>query len=166
MARVLGLANIKLGAIEEDGGMGETLVAIGDTVPGTCTFEEEEGTTQDFFSEELSTAIESIISEPGVERVNWSTTNLDADNLVRLFGGTKTTGPPVTYEPPASKVDIELSLEITDKKGNKIEFPRVKINAQKAIAFNKTALGQLNVTATVLVPTKENTAPWKITYAA
>lgn len=162
--RILGLVTIKLSAIAVDGGMGISLTAIGDTVPGSLVFEEAEGTKTEMFVEELDTAVESI-NTPGIESVKWSTNNLDPDVMVKLFGGTKTIGPPLTYEPPDTRGDIELSLEIIDKKTNKFEFVRVKIAAKKAIAFNKTALGQIDIVATVLTPTKAATKPWKITYA-
>lgn len=163
--RVLGVASIKLGAIAVGGGMGTSLAAIGDTVLNTATFFNEEGTTTDFFAEESDTAIESILSEAGATRFNFSSHNLDADTLVLLFGGTKTTGPPVTYEPPSALVAKELSIEIIDKKGHKFELVRVSVKAKFAVNFNKTSLGQVDITGTLLTPTDGTSKPFKITYA-
>ena len=162
----LGLASLKIGAVAGDGGMGTSLTAIGDTVPGTAIFSNEEGTTTDFFSEEADVPIESVESEPGTTTLVWSTYNLDADAMVALFGGTKSSGPPVTYVPPDTIADIVGSIEVTDKKGNKLEIVRANIKAKKSINFNKTALGQIDVVATVLVPTKAATKPWTLTYAS
>lgn len=163
--RVLGVASIKLGAIAGDGGMGTALTAIGDTVIGSAILENAEGTTTDFFSEESDTPIESILSEQGSTTFTWSTHNLEADALVSLFGGTKTTGPPVTWEPPDVLGTKELSVEVIDKKGNKFELVRVSIKPKFTINFNKTSLGQVDIVGTILTPTKENTKPFKITYA-
>lgn len=163
--RTLGLVSIKIGDIAGDGGMGTVLAAIGDTVPGTCVFGNEEGTTQDFFSEESDIAIESVESEPGTTTLTWSTYNLEADVMVSLFGGTKDAGPPVVYNPPDQIADVEKSIEVVDKKGNKLEIVRANIRATKAVNFNKTALGQIDIVATVLVPTKAATKPWTLTYA-
>lgn len=163
--RVLGVASIKLGAIAGDGGMGTSLTQIGDTVPGSAILENAEGTTQDFFSEESDTPIESIISEAGTTTFNFSTMNLDADSLVLLFGGTKTTGPPVKWEPPATLGTKELSIEVIDRKGNKFEFVRVSVKPKFTVNFNKTALGQVDIVGTILTPTKAATAAFTITYA-
>jgi hypothetical protein len=161
----LGLASIKLSAIAGDGGMGTSLTAVGDTVLGTAVFGSENGTTTDIFTEESDTAIESILSQAGTTTLTWSTNNIEADNMVKFFGGTKTTGPPVTYEPPNTFAAVELSIEVIDKKGNKLEIVRASVKPQLAINFNKTTLGAISIVATVLLPTKAATQPWKFTYA-
>jgi hypothetical protein len=50
--------------------------------------------------------------------------------------------------------DIEASLKLTDKKGNIVTLPRVKISSKMNVAFSKESLGQLDMVATVLQPTK------------
>jgi hypothetical protein len=55
---------------------------------------------------------------------------------------------------PDSFPDLEKSLQLTDRKGNVISFPRAKISAKFALSFSKEALGQIDLVATVLQPTK------------
>lgn len=162
--RFLGVASIKLGAIAADGGMGTSLTAIGDTVLNSAVFETAEGTKTDLFGEESDTPLESI-TQAGVTTFSFSSHNLDADSLILLFGGTKTTVAPFTWEPPAAIAAKELSIEVIDKKANKLEMVRVSVSASFAVNFNKTSLGQVNVVGTVLTPTKAGTAAFKITYA-
>jgi|GEM_PF-5255503 len=58
------------------------------------------------------------------------------------------------WEAPDSFPDVEVSLRLTDKKGNVVKFPRAKIASKMALSFKKTALGQLDMVATILQPTK------------
>jgi hypothetical protein len=55
---------------------------------------------------------------------------------------------------PDSFPDVERSLEIIDTKGNKLLIPRAKIAAKLGLSFAKDKLGQLDMVATVLQPTK------------
>jgi hypothetical protein len=70
------------------------------------------------------------------------------------------------WEAPATVPDIEQSLEISDKKGNKVEVVRAKIKAKLNISFTSDQIGQVDVVATVLTPTKAATPPYSITNAA
>lgn len=67
------------------------------------------------------------------------------------------------WEAPTTAPDIERSIKITDKKGNIVEIPRAKIRANFNWSFTKDNLAQVNMTATVLTPTKEGVAPLSIT---
>lgn len=58
------------------------------------------------------------------------------------------------WEAPDAFPDIEVTLKLTDKKGNVLTLPRVKVASKMNIAFSKEALGQLDFIATVLQPTK------------
>lgn len=78
-----------MGPIASDGDAGLALVAIGDTVAGTAVLETAEATVTDFKIEESDSPIMSIKTEADKITVNWSTNNLDADTLVKAFGGTK-----------------------------------------------------------------------------
>lgn len=166
--RSLGLATLKLGNIAGDGGMGTSLTAIGDTVQDTAVLSNDENQLTDFFSEEQDDPVESIVSQKGKFTLSWSSYNVDPDIMVKLFGGTKTGDGGVTpykWAAPASIPDVEQSIELVDKKGNKIEIVRAKLTSKLQWNFKKTALAQIDIVATVLTPTKANTAPYSITYA-
>lgn len=249
---MLGLVTIKIAPVANDGGMGTELVTIGDTVKDSCVFSEGDPTKQEFFVEEQDDAIESIITQKGIESVSWSTNNLHGRNLSLIFGGTHTphksiatvgtltpgsaytngvytkvpltggtgkeaeatvtvaggvvTAVAITYggegytagddlsalaadiggtgtgfaievstlnnsntqstwEPPDSQNELERSVEIVDRKGNKVEIVRVKLAPKKTFSFQSTALGKVDIVGTILVPTKTNTKKFKITYA-
>lgn len=58
------------------------------------------------------------------------------------------------WSAPDSFPDIEKSLALIDKKGNLIQMARVKISTKLGLSFTKDKLGQLDMVATVLQPTK------------
>lgn len=70
-----------------------------------------------------------------------------------------------TWEAPDSFPDVELSMKMTDKKGNIVIIPRAKISGKFGLSFAKDKLGQLDLIATVLQPEDSATKRLKITYA-
>ena len=162
---VFGLASVKMGAIAGDGGMGTSLTPVGETVSGTANLVTEDNQVTDFNIEESDSPVESIVSEAGKMTISWSSYNVDADNLVLFFGGTKVTGPPVKWQAPDSFIQVEKSLEFTDRKGNVIIVPRAKIQAKFGLSFAKDKLGQVDIVATILQPDKSGEKRMTITYA-
>ncbi len=153
----LGLKAIKMGAIAGDGDMGTSLVAIGDTVLDTAEMTTEEGTVTEFSIEESDSPVLSINTEPDSIVFAWSTYANDAATLAKLFGGTVTPaagGVGELWEMPDAIPEIEQSLEIEWKKGGFMRIPRARIKAAFQGSFKKSALSQINITATVLQPTK------------
>lgn len=58
------------------------------------------------------------------------------------------------WKAPDAIPTIEQSLRVEWKQGGYIEIPRAQINAALNMTFNKTALSQIDVTASILQPTK------------
>lgn len=58
------------------------------------------------------------------------------------------------WEAPDSFADTELSVQATDNKGNIVNFPRMKLSSKPSLSFRKDGLGQIDITGTVLQPTK------------
>lgn len=69
------------------------------------------------------------------------------------------------WEAPDAFPDVEKSLEITDKKGNVTLIPRAKISTKIALSFAKDKLGQLDMVATILQPTKSGEKRLTIKFA-
>lgn len=161
----IGLTNIKLGDIAVDGGMGDSLSNVGNTVEGSATLVTEEGQTTDFKIEESDSPIMSIATEADSISLSWSSFDCDASQLQRMFGGTvvpATSGQGETWEAPDVIPELEQSLEAIWKNGDKLQVPRAKIKAALAMSFNRGTMSQINITATILQPTKENTPRMKV----
>lgn len=154
---VSGLASIKVGAVAGDGGMGTSLAALGETYQDSCTFVSADPEKTEHYSEESDDAFE-VTYKLGLRTLKWSIFNFDADQMVKVLGGTVTGTSPKVWNAPAAYTSIEQSIEITDKKGNVIQIPRAKIAAKLNISFGKKNVGLIDIEATVLVPTKAGTA--------
>jgi hypothetical protein len=86
--KIYGLEYLKLGQIASDGGMGTSLITIGETVEGTPKLSQEDNTTTEFKIEESDSAIASFISSVGNWIFEWSSYNIKYYVLQLLFGGT------------------------------------------------------------------------------
>jgi hypothetical protein len=158
----IGLVSLKMGDIAVDGGMGTVLTPFTGTVVDTAVMSEEDGTTNDFPIEESDSPFYSE-TIPGSQTFVFSVYDTDPASLVRLLGGTATTdlsGRSV-YEAPDTKPSIEQSFELIDKKGNITEIVRGKVIGKYDKKFQKSGLAKVDVTVTILQPTKSGVKPWR-----
>jgi len=81
-----GLQNVLMGDIAADGGVGTSLVAVGETVSGTAEMTTTDPTITDIMIEESDSPIESIVAA-GITQMAWSTYNIDGGQLLKFFGG-------------------------------------------------------------------------------
>ena len=150
----LGLAKIEMGDMEVDGGMGQSLDVVGQTLQGTCNVTQEDPETNDFYAEELDDPVVSI-SKRGKTSLAFSVMNPDLEVLQKLFGGTITgTGPTEKWNAPAQLPVIEKSVRITPQMGLIWEFPRMKINAKINGQFSRENIFVIEVSGTALQPSK------------
>lgn len=163
--KIFGLTLVELAPVAADGGVGTAFIPVGETVIGSASITSTDPTSTDFNIEESDSPVESIVSDPAKLSFSWSSYNVSADQLVELYGGIKTVGPPVSWEAPDALPDVVRSIRLTDKKGNVITIPRAKISTKLSLSFAKDKLGQLDMTATVLQPTKVGVKRLKIVYA-
>lgn len=70
------------------------------------------------------------------------------------------------WEAPDAFPDVERSVKLTDKNGNIYKFPRMSIAPKVGISYSKTSLGQVDIVATVLQPTKSGEKRMTIQYSA
>jgi hypothetical protein len=70
-----------------------------------------------------------------------------------------------TWEAPDTFPDLEMSMELLDKNGTKIEIPRIKISGKFSFSFAKDKIGQADMLGTVLQPTGAGVARMKKTDA-
>lgn len=159
--KAIGLNAIKIGDVGADGGQGTSLTAIGATVSQNAILQNDPPTVTDFNVEEQDDPYYSV-SVPGKKTVKWSSYNTDLQALSGLLGGTftaATTSVGNKWDMPVSLDPVEQSLEIDTKDGWKIEIPRAKIDVVLTWNLQKDKLAQVDYTATVLTPTKADTAP-------
>lgn len=155
----IGLSKIEVGAISEDGGMGETLDVLGYTYQDTCTMTQEDPETTDHYAEEVDDPVISI-SRGGKTNFNFSIMNPSVTVLADLLGGVGTPGTgstPDKWEAPDKIPVVEKSVRITPEQGLKFEIPRMKLVSKINATFSKSGILLIEVAGTVLQPTKTGT---------
>lgn len=157
--RSIGVASIAMGAIAGDGDMGTTLTALGVTYKDSADLQQEEAQVTDIESEENDDPEESI-SIKGKTTLKWSIMDMTPETLVKVLGGVVTgTAPNTKWTAPATVEKIERSIKVTAKNGVIYEIPRAKINAKLNVKLSKTGVALVDITATVMTPTKAGVAP-------
>lgn len=122
--RSIGLKKAMFGDVNPEGGMpsAENLLQLGNTLKGTASFNTEEDSAQDFYSEENgSTPEESVLTEPGLKQVKLNLMEWDNETLKKVFGGTTKTED-VTVEgktysvekfvAPKDMVTVEMAVRV------------------------------------------------------
>lgn len=148
----LGLSQILIGDIAQDGGMGQSLTQFGYTKADSCTFEQDDPEVTDFNAEEVDDPVISI-AKAGKINFNFELMNPDVAVMVELFGGTKDESNN-TWSAPEKMPTIEKSVTIIPDQGFKFMIPRMKIVAKIVGGFSNTGMMTISVAGTVLQPTK------------
>jgi hypothetical protein len=150
----IGLSSIKIGNIATDGGMGSSLAQLGLTYQDTCKMSQDDPETTDFYAEEVDDPVFSV-SKAGKITFAFSIMNPELATLQKTMGGTVTgTGDAARWSPPDTMPIIEQSVRITPNYGIAFDIPRMKIAAKINSEFSKKGILLIEVTGTVLVPTK------------
>lgn len=153
----IGLKSIEIGDVAADGGMGTSLAPFGATVSQTAVLQNDAPTVTDFNIEEQSVPFFSAIVE-GKTTITWSSYNVEPASLVIVKGGTTTTDASgTTWNAPDEAPVIEKSIRVTMKDGTVVSVPRANISAVFQWNFQKDKLAQVDLTATILMPTKTGT---------
>lgn len=164
--RTIGLKSIKIGDIAGDGGMGTVLAALGNTYEGTATLMQDDAEETPFYAEELDDPIE-ILEKKGNLKVEWAIVDFDPTTLQKVLGGEVTgAAPNQKWEAPSDMPSIEKSIEIITKKNVKFEIVRARIVAKLDVNLSKKEMGLVRISATVMAPTKADTAPMSISHVA
>ncbi|MCT4086684.1 hypothetical protein HZP82_04740 [Elizabethkingia anophelis] len=147
-----GLAQINIGAIASDGGMGTTLSRLGDIKEGSFKVNHAEGDKTEFKIEESDTPI-FVRQKDGTLGFEFEIHNPDAAIFKEIWGGTvdATTG---KYTPPEKLVALEKSFQAKPDQGHGFDVPRALVAGRFSDAMGKDSLLGVIVTVTVLKPTK------------
>jgi hypothetical protein len=160
--RTIGLSKIEISDVAVDGGVGTTFAALGVTYKDTAEITQEDAAITEHMCEESDDPQESIAIK-GKTTVKWSIIDCTPATLVKVLGGTATgTAPNEIWSAPAAAVNIEKSIKITPSAGKVITIVRAKIQARINMKLARTGIFLVDITATVLTPTKAATASMTI----
>lgn len=163
MARpvAIGLKKFYMGDVAVDGGMGTGLSLVSNAVIDTPVLNIPEGETTNFEIEDSDDPFYSKTT-PGVKTLNISFYVADVNVLEQFFGGVAVVGPASgadTWEAPLQIQNFEASIVAEHQQGGHMKIVRALVAATADWNFQKNNLPQINVVATILTPTKTNTAP-------
>lgn len=172
MAKYLyGIKSIKYGTVAATG-TDAVMPASGDmnnwaqTVQGSFTLSEDESTTKEFFVEETTTAVHSVVTDAGQLKATWRAYDMTPTLIAIMKEGTAGTGAgTLTYLGPETVDSVELALEITTTNDVIIEIYRASCLARFDSVLGRENLLEMEVTATALTPENTGTThpPYKIT---
>lgn len=153
----LGLTKIEFADQLGDGSTGTSWSTLGQTLEGTCVMATDDPEITEFYVEESDTAVVTS-SKEGKTTLKFSIADPDPDTLVSLLRGTVTgVAPSRVWNAPATLVAVEKSIKVTPKQGfSAFTMPRMSVLAKTNATFGKKNLFVLEVTATLLTPTKAN----------
>lgn len=153
-----GLEKIEFAPILGDGGIGTTWTQYGLTAEDTFSMAEEDPTTTDQYVEESDTPVVSIVKE-GKTTITFNVADPDIETMYNLKGGTISgSSPSRIWEKADTLPTIEMSVKISPKEGfTAIRIPRASVSAKLNSTLSKKTLLVIEVTCTVLVPTKSGT---------
>ena len=161
----IGLSKFYMGPVAVDGDMGTVLESIPFHVEGTPVLTTEEGEQTDFNIEDSDAPYYTQRTQ-GNQVLTTSVYGVSAEMLALHFGGTYTpgagSGDPDIWEAPLQIPEKEASIVAEHKDGGGyLEIRRAKVNAVLQWKFQKSGLPQVDLTITVLTPTKEGVKPLK-----
>lgn len=127
-------------------------VALGYTNIDSFQMTTDEGTSTEFFAEEVDAAVFRRTT-PGAKTLTFQIMNPDLATIQKLRGGTITGSPGnQTWSAPQAAPVLEQAIRIRTQIGYHMEFPRCAITVVPSPDFGKNSLYMLEVTATILQP--------------
>jgi hypothetical protein len=159
MAIEYGLKSFKWKAIG-----GETLESLGKILVGTSKFTSEAPGLQQFYAAQNPDYPSiSLKEKAGLTKIDFTLMEIDADVLVKLFGGVATgVDPAKSYAAPRNVADIHGMAELVTESGLKITIPKAYLVANFNWDISRTAISQIAVTITIELPDLETDMPYTI----
>lgn len=149
----MGVSQILFGAIAQDGGMSQSLAAVGYTSQDSCSITMDDPDVTEFYAEEVDMPVITK-SKKGKVNVALSIMNPSVETLAMFLGGTADTSNE-TWTNGTTYENIELSMRIIPDQGFVFDMPRVKIDAKINGELNNSSLMTLDITGVLLQPEKE-----------
>jgi len=154
-----GIASVKFGTPTGTAAMpaASDMATWAQTVQGSLTLSEDESQEKEFFVEETTTPVHSIVTQAGALRVRWRTYDMTPAELAKVKGGTAgSTGAGATrvktYAGPVTIDSVEKALEITTTNGAVFSVYKAAVIARFDSAVGREELLQVEAQATALDP--------------
>lgn len=152
-----GIASVKYGTPTGTATMPGSLTQWAQTVQGSLTLSEEESTLKEFYVEETTTPVVSLVTEAGAMTITWRAYDLTPALIVIMKGGSagvQGTGASqmLSYAGPVTIDTEDLALEITTTSGVVFSIYKAACLCRFDSAISREQLLEVEVQATVLDP--------------
>ncbi|MBD2753785.1 hypothetical protein [Spirosoma validum] len=164
MAKVvtLGITTISFAPIAGDGGAGTVFTAVESTKKDSAEMTQDDPTRTELREEESdSPYYVSVVN--GAISFKFTFAQPDVNALALVFGGSVTAGPPASWELPDGYQSIEKTVKIVPRVGLQFLIPRAQVTAKMNGKFGTTDSWGVEVTISILTPTKAGTKALKVT---
>jgi hypothetical protein len=159
---VYGVTSIEMGPIASDGGMGTSLVDVGQIEEKTCTIEQADTTIVEKRSEQSDDPYLRL-KKRGVKTLKFTIVDFTPANLIKFLGGEETVeGSDPAWDDGDVVEDIERSVKVTTKNGIIFHIIRGDITAKIVGSLTSDDNLKVEVTCVALKPTKANTKSFRI----
>jgi hypothetical protein len=143
---------------------GSTLESLGKIKVGTPKFTSESPSLQQFYAAQNPDFPALTLKEKaGLSKIEFSLMEIDADVLVKLFGGASTgTAPNKSYSVARTSADVHGTAELISESGLKITVPKAHLAANFNWDLSRTAVSEIAVVITIELPDLETDMPYTI----
>ena len=157
-----GVKSITMGAIASDGGMGTTLVDIGEIYQDSCSIVQEDPTITEHYCEQADDPILEI-QQLGKRVLKFALVDVSPANLAIFLGGdTTTVDTKAAWQAPDTFVNLEKSLKITSQNDVIQQIVRGSLSGKITWNLGRKDMAKIEVTVKVLKPTKANTKGYTV----
>lgn len=155
----IGIAKIEIAPLAIDGGEGTVFTTWGNTLEGTFSITNEDGTTTDINIEESEDAILSRTTR-GAKTISWTIPDFDLADLPKILGGKFETN---KWSAPTDNKALEYTVKVTPEQGYIMTFNRVSFNNNLGDGtYGRDNVLGIAVSGRVLKPLKEGVATYEL----
>ncbi len=157
---LFGIASVKYGTAATGSNMpsGAALTSLPDTVKGSVSIEETEGSLTNFYVDQKFSPVRSVKTEEGELSATMQFYDMTFANIAALKGGT---GNASGYTPATGYTTVNLALELTLDSGHKLQMYNANCITRITGGGGRDKLFALELKA-IPQMTADNTGSWKI----
>lgn len=155
---LFGISSVKYGVAATTNTMPSSLTSLPDTVKGSVSIEESEGSTTKFFVDQKFSPVRQVKTEEGQLTATMQFYDMTYATMAVLKGGT---GNASGYSPASGYTDVNLALQITLDSGQKLDMYNANLMTRITGGGGRDKMFAIEVKVTPQL-TSDNAGSWKI----
>ena len=155
---LFGITSVKYGVAADTNSMPTSLTPLPNTVKGSVSIDETEGSTTQFFVDQQFSPVREVKTEEGVISAVMQFYDMSFANVAALKGGS---GDASGYTPETGYTTVNRALEITMDSGHKLLMYNASLVTRIVGGGGRDKMFSLEVKATPQLTT-DNAGSWKL----